>query len=237
MVAPHVTVIVPSYNNEAYVEQNLQSIVGQSYSNMDVVYIDDASTDKTLRSAKAFLKGGRGEVISNNKRLFGMENLFNVISTLPEDEVVVIVDGDDWLARSDAILLIAEYYEKKDALLTFGRYVKYPTFESGPVLEEYYDLDIRNTPWFLSHAKTFVASLFQKINKDDLMINGAFINSAIDLAMMWPMYEMAGKRVHQMDEIIYIYNIENPNHIASSRIGEQAKVAEYLKKLAPYRAI
>ncbi len=238
MGIPHITVIVPSYNNESYVEKNLSSIKGQTYPNFDVIYVDDASTDRTLLKVKKELLGVSGEVVSNKERQYAMKNIYEVVSSLPKSEIVVVVDGDDWLARSDALEKIAGCYEQNDVWMTFGRYVKYPLFDLGPVQEQYLGLDIRNEPWFLSHVKTFYAGLFQKINKNDLMIEGEFFRSAVDLAMMWPMYEMAGSRIQQMRDVLYVYNMENINHIASSRPNEQIKIAQYLKaSLKPMNCI
>lgn len=233
----HITVVIPSFNNEKYVTKNLTSILGQSYPHVQILYLDDASTDSTPILAKSMLKTSQGEVISRPKRVYGMENLYFVIKQLPEEEVVVVVDGDDWLCHSEVLSMIARCYEDKAPLLTFGRYVKYPLFTEGPFLSQYRGLEIRKHAWFLSHLKTFRAGLFQKIIKDDLMVNGAFVKSAIDVAMMWPMYEMAGDRVHQMEEVLYVYNFENANSVATSRPGEQQEVAKRLSQIPPYKPI
>ena len=41
-------IVIPSYNNEQWVEPNVASILNQTYTNYDVLYINDASTDNTL---------------------------------------------------------------------------------------------------------------------------------------------------------------------------------------------
>lgn len=237
MTSSRVTIVVPSYNNEEYVDANLLSICGQSYQNKRIIYINDASTDRTSEVAKKWLLDGKGEVIDNQKRLYAMENLYQVIQSLPEDDIVVVVDGDDWLARSDVIDQIVKQYDEHGAMLTFGRYVKYPTFEPGPIREAYRNLSIREEEWFLSHVKTFYAKLFQKIRLNDLMIDGAFVKAASDVAMMWPMYEMAGEHVHQMDETLYVYNLENVDRVAISQPGEQQHVVDYLRKQSPYERV
>ena len=45
-------IVVPSYNNEQWVEPNIASILNQTYDNFDVLYIDDASTDSTLQQVR-----------------------------------------------------------------------------------------------------------------------------------------------------------------------------------------
>ena len=41
-------IVIPSYNNEQWVEPNMASILNQTYTNYDVLYINDASTDNTI---------------------------------------------------------------------------------------------------------------------------------------------------------------------------------------------
>ena len=41
-------IVIPSYNNEQWIEHNVASILNQTYTNYDVLYINDASTDDTL---------------------------------------------------------------------------------------------------------------------------------------------------------------------------------------------
>lgn len=51
---PKVSVVIPSYNREEYIAQALKSVFNQSYLNQEVILIDDASTDSTVRIARSF---------------------------------------------------------------------------------------------------------------------------------------------------------------------------------------
>ena len=57
--APTVSVVVPSYNHEDFILDCLNSISEQSYQPIEVVLIDDCSTDNTYRLANSFLKQGK----------------------------------------------------------------------------------------------------------------------------------------------------------------------------------
>lgn len=54
--APLVSIVIPLYNAENYIEETLLSIVNQTYSNYEVIVIDNASTDSSLSIIKIFQK-------------------------------------------------------------------------------------------------------------------------------------------------------------------------------------
>lgn len=54
--APLVSIVIPLYNAENYIEETLLSIVNQTYSNYEVIVIDNASTDSSLSIIKKFFR-------------------------------------------------------------------------------------------------------------------------------------------------------------------------------------
>lgn len=73
--SPLVSVICLCYNHENFVEEALTSVVGQTYPNIEVIVIDDASTDQSLTSIQHFLAGYQGT--HSIKTLFLPENIGN----------------------------------------------------------------------------------------------------------------------------------------------------------------
>jgi glycosyltransferase involved in cell wall biosynthesis len=55
-VAPKVSVVIPSYNHERFIERALASVLGQTLSDLEVIMVDDGSTDGTIAAAQAFLR-------------------------------------------------------------------------------------------------------------------------------------------------------------------------------------
>ena len=49
-------IIIPSFNNENWIEYNVASIINQTYQNYDVLYIDDASSDETFNNVNSIVK-------------------------------------------------------------------------------------------------------------------------------------------------------------------------------------
>lgn len=96
MKTPLISIIVPIYNVAPYLPRCLDSIVGQTYKNLEIILVDDGSTDNSLEICHQYAaKDSRMRVIhQENKGLAGARN------TGLEDvhgEFVTFVDSDDWL--------------------------------------------------------------------------------------------------------------------------------------------
>lgn len=93
---PLVTVIMPAHNVEATIELALNSLLNQSWHNLQIIIVDDASTDSTRQKAKAIAKRDpRVEVLSNpvNVGAYVSRNL-GVLHT--RGEWLTVHDADDW---------------------------------------------------------------------------------------------------------------------------------------------
>ena len=65
----NVSIIVPCYNCEKYIEENIQSILKQTYKNFEVIYINDGSKDNTLNILKKYVNtDNRIKVIDSENR-------------------------------------------------------------------------------------------------------------------------------------------------------------------------
>ncbi|PIP88849.1 MAG: glycosyl transferase, partial [Bdellovibrionales bacterium CG22_combo_CG10-13_8_21_14_all_38_13] len=59
MSSPKVSVILPVYNGEEYLDQAIKSVLFQSYKNLELIIVDDCSTDRSLEIAKTWVKDDR----------------------------------------------------------------------------------------------------------------------------------------------------------------------------------
>lgn len=89
---PKVTVIIPCYNRESYVGKTIESALNQSYPNIEVIAVDDCSTDSTYEVLKSF--GGRIRVMRQTENR-GQSAAINMALRLSDGEFVAILDSDD----------------------------------------------------------------------------------------------------------------------------------------------
>jgi glycosyltransferase involved in cell wall biosynthesis len=241
-------IVIPSYNNEAYVERNLESVISQDYKNYRVIYIDDCSKDKTYEKALECVSNQeiKIEIIRNERNQKALHNLYDAIQTCRDEEIIVLLDGDDWFAHTNVLKELNRYYNDPDVWLTYGQYVTYPNYEMGicrePIFKSYLKkgnlrkvgLFSKPTDWFFSHLRTFYAALFKKIKKEDLLYQGEFFSSAWDLAILFPMCEMAREHAVFIPHVLYIYNRETPFNDDKLRRNEQYELNHYIRSLPSY---
>jgi len=211
-------IVIASYKNEDFCLKNLRSVFDQTYRNYRVIYIDDCSPDGTYNAAKEIIEkyrmNGRVQITRNQVNVGAMANLYNAIHSCRNDEIVVLLDGDDWFANENVLSQLNKYYANPKVWLTYGQYLEYPSYQMG--MSEPMSMSTlkfqkaRVKPWVSSHLRTFYAGLFNRIAKDDLQYEGKFFPTTYDLACMFPMIEMATDHVFFTPDIFYIYNFDNP---------------------------
>lgn len=108
---PKISIIVPVYNTEKYLQQCLQSLLDQTYSNLEIIVVNDGSTDNSENIITDFaMKDCRiREIKQKNSGLSAARNkgLENA-----EGDYVIFVDSDDWIDQmtcEEAIITACQY--------------------------------------------------------------------------------------------------------------------------------
>lgn len=117
---PLISVIVPVYNAERYVERCFQSIADQTYDNLDVVVVDDGSVDSSAELCDAWArKDSRFQVVHQSNQ--GVACARNQGLDLAKGEYVAWVDSDDWI-EPDYLQVLSDalYGEHADMSIEFG---------------------------------------------------------------------------------------------------------------------
>lgn len=135
---PLVSVLVPVYNVETYLLESLESIAKQTYKNLEVIVIDDGSSDKTFQLAKYFSKrDARFKVYRNEKNMRIVETL-NKGLQLAKGNFIARCDGDDimdhqriqrqyeFLIKHPDIALVGCSFRTIDETGRYLRDVRYP---------------------------------------------------------------------------------------------------------------
>lgn len=91
---PEVTIAIPFYNAETYLELAIVSVLSQTFTDFTLLLIDDGSTDSSLKIAQKYLDDKRVKVISDGKNM-NLGNRLNQISGLAETEYLARMDADD----------------------------------------------------------------------------------------------------------------------------------------------
>lgn len=121
-----VSVIVPIYNIDKYLKRCIESIINQTYVNIEIILVNDGSTDNSKNICDEFVANdGRIKII--NKSNGGLSSARNAGLKVATGEYIMFVDGDDWIdiycieaclnntdKLTDIVLFpyVREYYEK-----------------------------------------------------------------------------------------------------------------------------
>ena len=215
-------IVIPSYNNESWLEPNIASILNQTYKNYEVLYIDDCSTDETFSQVSQIVGDlPNWRIVRNKTNMRRGYNLspYNplIIDFMEDDEdILLFVDGDDWLYEDTTLEKINQLYSQKDYWMTYGSFVCYPSGDIGNPQNTPYPDEVhlqnayRKDTWRASHLRTFKWHLYKQIKKEDLIFTetGEFYFHAEDLATSFPCLEMCPKeKIGVVSFLTYVYNV------------------------------
>lgn len=116
------SVIVPIYNTEQYLYQCLDSIVRQTYQNLEIICVDDGSTDRSGEILDEFAaKDSR--IVSIHEQNMGESHARNVGILRSTGDYIAFVDCDDWL-EEDTYQVLVELLEENDTDLAAVSWIK-----------------------------------------------------------------------------------------------------------------
>jgi glycosyltransferase involved in cell wall biosynthesis len=218
-------IITPSYNNEEWVEYNLASILNQTYKNYEVLYIDDHSTDNTYNKVLEIVgRLSNWKVISNENNKGALSNYFDNLDFVENDDILIHLDGDDWLYDENVLQKLNDFYNKEDCWMTYGGFLVFEGEDKDPLIPypqstEYSDFihkykKYRLDLWRPSHMRTYRGFLIKAVNRNDLkdLIENKDYWHASDLAFQYPCLEMCSKdKIKVIDFYAHVYNQSKTN--------------------------
>jgi glycosyltransferase involved in cell wall biosynthesis len=232
-------IVTTLYNCEQYIEQCLGSIMGQTHTNFKCYITDDLSTDNSKNIVKEMIKGDdRFILIENTEKLYQPGNYDQVIRNNPDiddNEVIVEIDGDDWLPDGKTLERINQVYSDDNVWIANGSF-RYSDGSLGFSSRQKNLSNLRFERFTASHIRTWRAFLWRKIKQEDLKDeNGVFWKVSGDVAFMFPMLEMSGDEHYVfMDKINYVYNGENPLNDHKVNMSIVNVIADKIRAKKPY---
>jgi len=209
--------IIPFRNVSSFIKDCYTSLLNQTSKDWIAIFCDDASTDGT---SDLIPTDPRFRIRKNKERMTALPNIhFGIIeSDLNDEDIICILDGDDFLIRPDAAEIIKGLYNDY-TLLTYGQYV-WPNGQVGhckPYTREEFE-NLRKGGYWASHIRTFKYKLYKELLVQDPNLScykdnkGNFYTITYDVAIMTPLMEMAGfDRVKFNPDPVYYYRVHQQN--------------------------
>ena len=211
-----ISVIVPSYNVELYLERCVQSLVSQTYTDLEIILVDDGSTDGTGELCdKLARRDHRIKVI--HKENGGLSDARNAGIKIATGEYYSFIDGDDFIEADTYECMISEMADPAVSIVAGGFFVTdikghtvvsvSPKRQRLTKEEAFMDLFGRNYITQSSCNKLFRSSLF-----DEVRYKKGILNEDQEIL---PRLLDIGNHVVLLDKPVYHY-IKKPGSITSS---------------------
>ncbi len=208
-----VSVIVPVYNVEDYIADTVKSVLDQSYTDVELILVDDSSDDRSADIIRSFLPDERLKLLTNvNKK--GAAGARNTGIASASGRYIAFLDSDD-LWKKDKLSKQTGFMKQKDAAFSFtgyefanergeglGKVVKVP----GTIT---YSQALKNTTIFTST----VMFDMEKLDKDDIMM--PYVKSE-DTATWWKVLK-SGIKGYGLDENLTLYR-RTASSLSSNKI-------------------
>ena len=94
-----ISIIIPMYNAKEYIARCLESVINQSFNNIEIIIVNDGSTDKSLEICRKYAEVDERIVILN-KENNGVSVARNQGMNVATGEYIMFVDSDDWIDES-----------------------------------------------------------------------------------------------------------------------------------------
>lgn len=217
MKKPLVSILVPVYNVEAYLRQCLESIINQTYDNLQVILIDDGSTDGSYSIMQDYAKNdSRIEIYHQVNQ--GVSTTRNHLLEKVKGDYVLFVDSDDWL-ELNAVETITNIQQE-------GNY-DIITFQMGANDQNVAKYDRETAIMHFLEHKTFRGSLWNKAIRAALFSGLAFnqsISYGEDALMTWQILQRVNS-VKLIPNRLYNYRMNSAS--LSHAIFNEKKFSAY----------
>jgi glycosyltransferase involved in cell wall biosynthesis len=222
-----ISVIVPVYNTELFIERCLNSIIEQTFTDFEIILIDDNSTDNCPKICEKYVKkDSRIKIIHNETNLgsslsrkIGLENAVGTY--------IQFIDSDDWVEKN---MLERLYYTAVS-----GDYdiIWYDFFEKNYHLQQNIEslekIDIYKK--ILDNESKISASLWSKFIKKDILLQIDFPKVMMweDLVITTQLVDKS-KKIFYLSEVFY-HHFYNPSSITNSKERKTKGIREIIENL------
>lgn len=212
---PKISVIIPCFNAERFLKECLESLLNQSFKDIEVITINDGSSDDTLKILNKFASIDNRLVIIDQKNS-GASAARNAGIKLAKGEYLAFLDSDDFAAK-DSLSKFYEAAKKYDADTVFGDFNTYKDgyttkvnnyicegglLDKESFLFDYFTIDKAKSIFPTMCAKLIKTSLIKENNL--LFLEDIFIaeDSNLSAKILW-----LSQKIVKINESVYSYRV------------------------------
>lgn len=245
------TFVIYSYNNRYNLENNLSSIAYQNYKKWNIIYYNDYSSDETENIFKELIKKysieDRVTYLSNSKKMGKLYCKYEMYKKVNIDNVIIILDGNDWLNSNSSLSILANKYDQDKDLVVYSSYMSYSkkkinkTFKNFTFNENIKKNLLYRTHYILDNHYNIsaYANLFKQIPKKYLQYNEEWIDNSSNLGEFLCLAELSAGKINSLNDSTYILNEDYNNYYYGKNRNNEINnelFNEYSRNLEPIKS-
>lgn len=172
-----VSIIIPVYNVQSFLNECIESVLAQTYSNLEIILVNDGSTDNSGDICDYYSEID-GRIFVFHKNNGGLSDARNYGISRATGDYIYLLDSDDYLYKEDAIERMVEFSEKYNSEIVLGCYVEkreqhiinivledemIETISPVQAIQNIYNYDAYRTIFTVAHNKLYKRELFSTL--------------------------------------------------------------------------
>lgn len=230
---PEVSVVMPAYNAEKTISESINSVIKQTYSNWELIVINDGSNDNTLNILNLFAETERRIVIINLTKNGGLPNARNEGCKLAKGKYIAFLDSDDLWSVNKLTIQVEFHYSNPKIRIS---HTNFDSFVENGIVKRPFSriIDKTNTKTGLLYPgicyRNTIGVLTVMLDKNLLKEVGYFDASmwTLEDQDLWVRIAKENKEFGYIDKILAFYRI-SPGGL-SKKVGRYKKAYKYYIK-------
>jgi len=238
-----VSILIPIYNVEKYIERCVRSVMTQDYNDIEFVFVNDGTTDESMAVLDKVLSGypelSDGIKILEHKENLGLAAARMTAVNNASGDYLMHVDSDDYLPNNSAVTKLVEAAIKHNADIVGGS--AYYAYDDGYHKQCFQFSGDRNIYLDLLFSRTYsgiIVGIWGRLIKTDLYKQNDIStvpewNMAEDYCVV-PRLVLKSKKIVNIDDAVYCYYQSNKNSMSNTQYDQNDFLQSFLNTKLVY---
>lgn len=211
-----ISVIIPIYQVEKYVEKCLVSVLNQTYKNLEIILINDGTKDDSIKKIEKYFNDKRIILISTKN--LGVSNARNLGLEKATGEYIHFLDSDDWLVKETYEILIKQI--TNEDIITFN-YTTYDNLTNKILKEKYIEQEkeekLKNNKRGSYYFRLTENPIWNKLYKKEFIKEFSFFQELVTLEdLLWNLICFFNTdNVKYIDKSLYFYRLNTKDSLTN----------------------
>ena len=126
--SPIITVYITNFNYGEYLKKSITSVLNQTFKNIELIIVDDGSTDNSKKILNEYFKNKKIKIIYQKNK--GLIKSCNIAIKLASGQFIMRLDADDYLDKNALLILYNEIIKNDEIALVYSDYFLIDKFEN-----------------------------------------------------------------------------------------------------------